>query len=142
MSSTVTIEQVKLSASGKSLSVRASGKSYFAKKDSGLIDKLGWTIEAETEESQPKDGGRPFVWITKWKKASEQPQTAALNQSQHYEVPQPLGPSNAINLAFLPFVSNCVAHAIQSGQCDGPASIQAWADAAYTAACNLKNAAE
>lgn len=137
MSSVLTIESVKLSSTGKSLNVKANGKTYFAKKDSGLMDKLGATIEAETELSESPSGGNPFTWITKWKIASNgAAQSAAASNQMALNAPPPSG----IRMEFMPFVSNCVAHAIQSGQCEGPAAIQAWADAAYSAACNLKNA--
>lgn len=143
MTSTVIIEQVKLSASGKSLSVKASGRNYFAKKESGLMDKLGWTIEAETEESAPKDGGKPFVWITKWKKAdaatASAPAAAPAPAAASAPAQQPSFSAEGINLAFLPFVSNCVAHAIQAGRIETPHDIQKWAQGAYSAANSLKD---
>lgn len=124
MSSTIFIESIKPTA--KSLVIKSGGKEYFAKKDSGLDGKVGSTIEAETKQSNYN--GKDYVWIEKWKAASN----AAPAQGSF----NPTG----INLAFLPFVSNVVAHAIQCGRIESPAEIQAWADAAYTAANNLSDA--
>jgi len=124
--SIIQIDSVTTSKTGKSLLVKGSGKTYFAKLDSGLLGKQGETIEAETKASE-KDGNT-FVWIEKWKKASaEAAPSASIAQG-------------GINMAFLPFVSNVVAHAIQVGKIEGPAGIAAWANAAYDAACNLKEA--
>lgn len=120
-----TIEQVTLAKTGKSYRVKLGNEWVGAKKDSGIdMSFTGKTIEAEISDG---DYGK---WIEKWKIATAA-QTVAATIS-----------ADGINLAYLPFVSNCVAHAIQSGQCEGPANIAAWANAAYTAASNLKNAAE
>lgn len=126
MSSTIFIESIKPTA--KSLVIKSGGREYFAKKDSGLDGKVGSTIEAETKQSNYN--GKDYVWIEKWKAAS----SAAPTQPQGSFTP------TGINVAFLPFVSNVVAHAIQCGRIENPAEIQAWADAAYTAANNLSDA--
>lgn len=123
MSSTIFIESIKPTA--KSLVIKSGGREYFAKKDSGLDGKVGSTIEAETKQSN--FNGKDYVWIEKWKAASN-------------ATPAPAVTATGINLSFLPFVSNVVAHAIQCGRIENPADIQAWADAAYTAAANLSDA--
>lgn len=126
MSSTLLITAIKPTA--KSLVITAGGREYFAKKDSGLDGKIGLTIEAETKQSNYN--GKDYVWIEKWKTASGAPAAPA----------QASFTAAGINLAFLPFVSNVVAHAIQCGRIETPTEIQAWADAAYTAASNLSDA--
>lgn len=124
---TLHIDSIKPTA--KSLVLSCGGREYFAKKDSGLDGKVGATIEADTKQSNYN--GKDYVWIEKWKIASNgaTPQAA-----------QPSFTAAGINLAFLPFVSNVVAHAIQCGRIETPTEIQAWADAAYTAASNLSDA--
>lgn len=120
---TGTISQVTLAKTGKSYRVKIGNDWFGAKKDSGLNEQsAGKTITYETET------GEYGTWITKWGSANGS--TGAGN-------PVP-APTTGVNLAFLPFVSNVVAHAIQCGRIEGPAEIQAWADAAYSAAHNLK----
>ncbi len=131
--STMQIMNVRQSPSGKSLIVDVAGRQegYFAKLDSGL--QSGMTIEAETKASEFK--GKTSWWIEKWKAAQpQQPQTAPQIQPQ----PQGSFSPTGINLAFLPFVSNCVAHAIQAGRIQSHGEIREWANAAYEAAHNLK----
>lgn len=122
---TGTITQVTLAKTGKSYRVKIGNEWYGAKKDSGLNEQsAGKTISYETET------GDYGTWITKWGSAS--------NGNGGQQQAAPSAPTSGVNLAFLPFVSNVVAHAIQCGRIEGPADIQAWADAAYSAAHNLK----
>ncbi len=60
---TISIESVTTSKSGKSLVISGNGKTYYAKLDSGLLGKQGSTIEAETEASDYQ--GKTMVWINK-----------------------------------------------------------------------------
>lgn len=132
MTSTIRIDNIKPTA--KSLVITSNGKEYFAKKNSGLDGMAGSTIEAETEASDYN--GKHYVWIQKWKKAEAAP--AAPAPAPRSE-PQPSFNADGINLAFLPFVSNCVAHAIQAGKVETPQELQRWAQAAYSAANSLKD---
>lgn len=137
MSTTIQILNVKTAPSGKSLIVEVAGRKdgYFAKLDSGL--QAGMTVEAETKASEYN--GKTSWWIDKWSRAAN-------GGGAPSGVQQPLAPGQpqgsfsptGINLAFLPFVSNCVAHAIQCGRIETPADIARWANAAYEAAHNLK----
>ena len=141
---TISILNVKRAPSGKSLIVEVAGRKegYFAKLDSGL--EAGMTVEAETKASEWK--GKTSWWIEKWKNAPATGlgQAPASGQQTRPDPSQTGGEgrftAEGINLAFLPFVSNVVAHAIAAGKVEGPAEISAWADAAYTAACNLRDA--
>lgn len=105
------IESVTPTKTGKSLIVKAGGKDYFAKKDSGI--QAGMTIEADTEESEYQ--GKTNVWIKAWQKVQE-------------DTPQTTG-TNGVNLNWLPFASNAVAHAITAGLIKGPGDIKAWVHA-------------
>lgn len=117
----LTIAEVKTNPSGKSLTVKAGGKDYFAKKDSGL--QAGMVIEAETKVSDYN--GKSNVWIEKWKAVAADTPT------------QTAGTNNGNTAAYMPFVSNTVAHAISAGLITDPAKIQEWANAAYIAAVKL-----
>jgi hypothetical protein len=122
---TLHIDSIKPTA--KSLVLTCAGKEYFAKKDSGLDGKVGSTIEVETKASDYN--GKSYVWIEKWKTA---PNGAAAAPAQGSFT------ASGVNLAFLPFVSNIVAHAIQAGYIQMPADIQKWASTAYSVAHDLK----
>lgn len=135
MTSTIRIDSIKPTA--KSLVIKSGATEYFAKKDSGLDNKVGSTIEAETKQSNYN--GKDYVWIEKWKMASSAPQQDSNSQnSRNAPVQQGAFTATGVNLAFLPFVSNCVAHAIQCGQITEPSQISRWANAAYDAASSLK----
>lgn len=128
MSSTIHIESIKPTA--KSLVITSGGREYFAKKDSGLDGKIGSTIEAETKSSDYN--GKSYVWIEKWK-------MAASGAAPTPPAPQQVSFSpTGVNLAFMPFVSNVVAHAIQCGRIESPADIKRWAMTAYDVASSLK----
>ena len=139
---TISILNVKRAPSGKSLIVEVAGRKegYFAKLDSGL--EAGMTVEAETKASEWK--GKTSWWIEKWKNAST-PQSGMTPPSSQPPIPaktvevQEQFTSTGINMAFLPFVSNCCAHAIAAGKIERPTEIQAWAQAAYSAALSLKD---
>lgn len=115
----LSIESVKPTSTGKSLIVKAGGKDYFAKPNSGI--QAGMTIDAETKVSEYQ--GKQNTWIEKWKQT-----TAA--------TPSPQAGTNG-NAAYMPFVSNTVAHAISAGLITTPDQIAAWANAAYVAAIKL-----
>jgi len=117
----LSIESVKPTA--KSLVLKAGGKEYFAKKDSGISQ--GMTIDAETKASDYN--GKTYVWVEKWKPATAATQTQAGTS----------GPALGSAAAFMPFVSNTVAHAISAGLITAPNQIAVWANAAYVAAVRL-----
>lgn len=115
----LSIESVKPTSTGKSLIVKAGGKDYFAKPGCGI--QVGMTIDAETKDSQ--FNGKTNTWIEKWKA------TAATTT--------PPGTNAQGAAAYMPFVSNTVAHAISAGLIQNPSQITAWANAAYVAAVRL-----
>jgi len=110
------IESAAPTKTGKSLIVKAGGKDYFAKKDSGI--QSGMTIEADIEESEYN--GKTNFWIKAWKPTEAQADTQ-----------QPTG-TNGVN--WMPFASNTVAHAITAGLIKSPDEIKAWVFAAKEAA--------
>jgi hypothetical protein len=119
------VESVSPSKSGKALRVKAGADWYGAKKDSGITK--GMTIEAEIED------GEYGKWIGKYK---------AVNGSNGSSAPQsspPPSSSGAVGAApiWANFVSNQVAHAIQSGHITSPEQIKIWAAAAKTAFVEL-----
>lgn len=122
----LTIEAVKTNPSGKSLTVKAGGKDYFAKTNSGISP--GMTIEAETKVSDYN--GKSNVWIEKWKAVAEATQTPQAGTKPPA--------ANGSAPWWMPFVSNTVAHAIQAGIIQTPNQIDAWAVAARLAAQKLE----
>ena len=124
----LTIESVGPSKSGKALRVKASGKWYGAKKDSGIT--TGMVIDAETSNGDYGD------WIDKWKvvngsAAPQAPGTARTGESEDSTAAKPVGAAPL----WLPMASNITAHAINAGIIKEPADIKAWIAAtkqAYT----------
>lgn len=120
---TIRIDSVKKSPSGKSLLIKSGETTYFAKVDSGLIS--GMTIEAETKESEYQ--GKTNIWIERWKEVASAPQSSGAT-----------GQASDV-MRFMPFVSNTVAHAIGAGLIKEPADVTMWAHAAMTAANELED---
>lgn len=121
----LTVESVGPSKSGKALRVKAGGKWYGAKKDSGI--QAGQTIEAEVSD------GEFGLWIDKWKPAngSAAPQGGALTES-----PASRNGGNPAVAApwWANFMSNVVGQAIAAKAIDDPHQIKIWALAAKEAA--------
>jgi hypothetical protein len=115
----LTVERIK--PLQKSLAVTADGKEYLAKKDSGI--SAGMTIEAEVEISDYN--GKTYHWIKKYKSVNGSI-GATTTPVQHN------GQSGG-NLAWLPFASNTVAHAINAGLIKEPSEVKSWAAAAKQA---------
>ncbi len=127
MTSTILIESVKASKSGKSLVISSGGSYYSAKLESGLLGKQGQTIEAETESSEyPEGSGKYMVWINKWK-ISSAPNGSSAAPQQSFGPPKEV-PSNTAPW-WAPMCSNVLAHAIQAGHCGQPSEVAAWANA-------------
>lgn len=138
----VQVEEVQQAKSGKSLRVKLGGTWYGAKLDSGLNGQLGKMIEAEIRTTD-KYG----PWIDKWLPSaapqasppsagpspSSQPAGAAPHERQYAEPAKP-GVPLASAPWWMPFVSNCCAHAIQAGHCQTPAALKTWALGAKEAA--------
>lgn len=103
----LTIESVQKTKTGKSLGVKASGKDFLAKLDSGL--QVGMVIEAETETSDYQ--GKSYVWIGKYKAVSQGNGAA---------------PANSGGYPWLPMASNLTAHAINAGLIKEPAEVKLW----------------
>lgn len=102
----LTIESVQKTKSGKSLGVKAGGKDYLAKVDSGL--QAGMVIDAETETSDYN--GKSYTWITKYKAVGK------ANGESHASGGMP----------WLPMASNTVAHAINAGLIKEPSDVKIW----------------
>ena len=116
------IESIKPTA--KSLVLKAGGKEYFAKKDSGIL--AGMTIEAEVKDSDYN--GKTYTWVQKWTQAKPPENAGTL----------PTVGGNQV-LPYMPFVSNVVAHVISAGIVTAPNMIESWAKAAYLAAKALES---
>lgn len=121
----LTIESVGPSKSGKALRVKAGGKWYGAKKDSGLT--AGTTIEAEVSD------GEYGLWIDKYKPVNG---GAAPQSAVPARAATPVGSAVAAPV-WANFVSNQVAHAIQAGLITTPEQIKLWAAAAKQAFTEL-----
>lgn len=125
----LTVESIK--TNDKSIVLKAGGKEYFAKKDSGISQ--GMTIEAETEDSDYN--GKHYCWVKKWKQVQ---QTAATPSPQTGAGSGLVSGGSGGATWWMPFVSNTVAHAIQAGIIQNPQQIDAWAVAARLAAQKLE----
>jgi len=112
----LSIESVKPTA--KSLVLKAGGKEYFAKKESGIT--AGMTIDAEVKDSEYN--GKTYSWVEKYRQVAN-------GNGQHAAV----APVSGAAPVWLPFVSNTVAHAIAAGLCNEPGKVSAWAKAAKDA---------
>lgn len=129
MSSIIHCTNVKPTPSGKALLIKSGDKTYFAKKDSGIEE--GMVIEAETKASEYD--GKTNIWVEKWKRAG--------NGSAGPAPASAPAQDSGVNMAFMPFVSNVVAHAIQAGKIEQPSDIARWANGAYSTALGLKDIA-
>lgn len=116
----LTVENVTPAKTGKSLRVKANGDWYGAKKDSGIA--AGMLIDAEVED------GEYGKWIKQWKIAAQQTTAQPAKASS-----APAATASNGNLAWLPFASNTVAHAIQAGLITDPSQVKVWAQAAERA---------
>jgi hypothetical protein len=108
----------------KSYKVMSAGQAYFVgfKSASGIEQTLGKTIEAEVSTST--DGKASFIN----KFAVVGATTGSFKAA---------GPTTSTDRWFMPFVSNTVAHAIQSGLIKEPTDIRKWACAALETAQQL-----
>lgn len=104
----------------KSLFIKAGGKDYFAKLDSGLT--AGMSIDAEIEETTYNN--KQYFWIQKWK---------PIQSAEHRAAAQAATPGSPMNLPYMPFVSNTVAHAIAAGRIENPTQIAPWVKACIEA---------
>jgi len=121
------VEAVKPTSTGKSLIVKANGKDYFAKPNSGI--QAGMSIEAETKDSV--FNGKTNTWIEKYRQvqnAAPQSPSASSSSGQAAAGAAPVWAN---------FVSNQVAHAIAAGRIEDPDQIKIWAAAAKAAFTEL-----
>ena len=123
------IERVKPTA--KSLVLTAGGREYFAKKETGIT--AGMTIDAETEASD--FNGKTYVWVKKFKVAA--PQMPVPARAGDGDPRGNQSTTSAGAAPWLPFASNTVAHAIQSGLITDPSHVKIWAAAAKQAYTEL-----
>jgi hypothetical protein len=107
------IESVKPTKTGKSLGIKASGKDYLAKTDSGI--QVGMVIDAEIETTDYQ--GKTYTWIGKYKRVEG----------------NGAAPASSGGLAWLPMASNLTAHAITAGLVKEPGEVKLWIAAAKQA---------
>jgi len=124
------IESIQDSKSGKTVSVKVNGKYYSCSDFTIKNAPIGSEIAFETSESQY--GDVTINWLNDWS-VGEKPANA----------PSPSAPtttttSDYVDRWYMPFVSNTVAHAIQSQAITQPTEIEKWARAAKSAAFNLE----
>ena len=126
------IDACSKSKSGKSFNVRSADRYYLAKLDSGIDKLIGQSIDCEITTSE--FNGVSMHWINKYSVY----QTGTAPAPTIPETTRIPAPSNGDIMRFMPFVSNCCAHAIAAGRIEGPHMISAWAKAAYEAALALE----
>lgn len=123
---TLQIEKVELSKTKKSYWLTTDQGSFNAKLNSGVEQlKSGDTIEAQTGESE---------WQGKVTKTIE-----SFSVVQGAKTPSKAQNSSngSVDRWYMPFISNTVAHAIQSGLIKEPGDIGEWARAAYRVAVTV-----
>jgi hypothetical protein len=116
MSTSIRIDKAELSKSGKSYKILGGGKTYYAKPDQGVHELVGKTIDAEVKMSEYN--GSEMWWINAYTKVRQDAAPAGATPTVYS--------ANPIAPMWLPFASNVVAHAIQSGYVDDPTKIRAW----------------
>jgi len=138
------IERAQRSKSGKSLRVLVNGQ-WYSTNNWALEQCIGRTIQFEVGTSEYM-GSTVF-----WANDAELVTDVAAPEPQHPQHPQQGGgqqvkssspppkqmTASVENMAFMPFVSNTVAHAIQAGAIKNPEDIYAWAYKAFNTAKNL-----
>lgn len=121
----------------KCYAIKAGGRTYYANfKLLGIEHASGKTIDAIIEENSTTDG-KKFSWILSFevKAGGAPPQSGAFSTPAPYAA----GPSQVVDRFYMAFVSNVVAHAIQSGYIQDPSDISKWAKAARDAALALED---
>lgn len=105
----------------KSWGIKTDQGQYRAKLNLAGVEQLtGKTIEADT--SQSEYNGKVYHWI---------------NGFSVLEMTKANNGSSSVDRWYMSFVSNTVAHALQSGRIEQPADISKWAKAAYDTAMAL-----
>ena len=122
------ISNVKRSQSGKPLGVLI-GDRWYQTKNWALEHAIGRTIEFEVTTSE--FNGKSFYWLDKERLVDGVPGAATAPARAAAAKTSVAAPEN---MAFMPFVSNTVAHAIASGYCKTPEQIYSWAYKAFNVA--------
>lgn len=119
-----TIQQAKMSQSGKSLSVLIN-EVWYSTKAFELNTMVGATIDFEYSTSE--FNGNKMNWLNAYTPVTQQGGNQSAPQQQ---TPAPSGSSGELPM---PFISNVVAHAIQANKIQNPSDITAWANGALQA---------
>ncbi len=120
----IRIDAVQKSKSGKAWAVKSGDQYYAANLDSGIEHLVGKVLEVEIK-TFGKDGRAINKYSVVGSEAPQTPQIAP-------RAPQTLTQGSAP--WWMPFASNTVAHAIQSGYIKEPSDIKVWVLAAKQAA--------
>ena len=128
---TIRVDAVTPTASGKAWRVRSGSRWFNAFKDSGIENHIGKTIDAEISTHEKYGDG-----IEKYKVVDTPtgPQGTPTNASGAVSGVRPALDSNRGAPWYMPFLSNTVAHAITAGLIKGPTEIKVWVLAAKEAA--------
>jgi hypothetical protein len=116
----------------KSFKVHAGGKTYYAAfKVQGVEQLAGKQVDAVVTDNT--FNGRSFSWIDAFQVTGSAPTPTA-------KAPEPYAAGRvSLDRWYMAFVSNTVAHAIQSGYIQSPDDIAKWAKAAKNAAESLED---
>jgi hypothetical protein len=130
------VGKIELTRSEKSYGVEIDGRSYYAKKDSGIhVVPIGSLLQCETSTSEYK--GKTNHWIDSFTvlgspaASVSAPASATVAESGGTAAPQaPRAHSGSGYQEWhgipMPFVSNIVASAIQAGQIKEPSDMVKW----------------
>lgn len=122
MNLTGKITAAEMNPSGKSLKITLEGihgeedKILAQKANVKLMEMVGQTIQYSVRENEWE--GRTSRWIETFK-------ATAANANQVNSAPQ-LSPNKINPASFMPFVSNCVANAIQAGLIKNIGDVGVW----------------
>lgn len=142
------IEDAKMSQSGKSLGLKVGGK-WYSTKEFHWQSQIGQQVSFIGNYQSFGDGGVTWANDIVLSNApgpnsmAPPPQPSAPSaRAQGYSPPASYSgggqqPASPAAMAYMPFVSNTVAHAIQAGVIKSPEEIYAWAQKAFDTAKNL-----
>lgn len=139
------IERAQMSKSGKSLRILVNGQ-WYSTNNLALQSATGRNVQFNVGTSEYM--GNTIMWANDAELLNSdgvaRPQNGGGVQVQsstpshpHAQPTKPLPAVPVENMAFMPFVSNTVAHAIQAGAIKSPEEIYAWAQKAFNTAKNL-----
>lgn len=122
------LERREATKSGKSFAVQLGGQKYYTKHNSIMTTATGSMLQCEVNDSEYN--GKPMAWIESFtllgQPAASLPQPGA--QPSTASAPPRHAPDNyqTWNGIPMPFISNVVGTAIESGKITKPEEIGAW----------------